>query len=95
MIKVLNIIFIFLFAAAFLSADSGKDLRAAEKTKSSVQTTCPVMGGEINKNIYTDYKGSRIYFCCSACPGEFKKNPEKYMKKLKDSGVVPDKTPAK
>ena len=93
--KGLNIIFMILFAAVFISADFGKSLTAAENGKSSVQTICPVMGGEINKNIYTDYKGSRIYFCCSACPGDFKKNPEKYMKKLKDSGVIPEKTPAK
>jgi len=95
MLKGLNIVFVFLFAVAFISTDYVTALSAAEKAKSSVQTICPVMGGEINKNIYSDYKGFRIYHCCSACPGEFKKNPEKYMKKLKDSGVIPEKTPAK
>jgi YHS domain-containing protein len=51
------------------------------------QTTCPVLGGMINKSIYTDYQGKRIYFCCAGCVGEFKKNPEKYMKKMESEGV--------
>jgi len=55
------------------------------------QTTCPVMGGNINKEIYADYKGERIYFCCMGCPPEFKKNPEKYLKKLKEMGQEPEK----
>jgi len=54
------------------------------------QTTCPVMGGKINKQLYVDYKGQRVYFCCMACPAEFKKNPEKYLQKLKDMGQEPE-----
>lgn len=52
----------------------------------AAQTTCPVMGGTINKGLYADYKGERIYFCCKACPAEFAKDPEKYIKKLKEMG---------
>jgi YHS domain-containing protein len=47
------------------------------------QTTCPVMGGDINKDIYADHAGKRVYFCCPMCDRPFKKNPEKYLKKLK------------
>jgi YHS domain-containing protein len=46
------------------------------------QTTCPVMAGPINKDIFTEYKGKKVYFCCPACVEEFKKNPEKYISKL-------------
>jgi len=28
----------------------------------------------------TEYQGKTYYFCCAACPGEFKKNPGKYAK---------------
>jgi len=52
------------------------------------------MGGPINKNIYVDYKGKRIYFCCPACPEEFKKDPDKYMKKLEAEGVELEKAPS-
>ena len=48
----------------------------------SVQKNCPVMGGKIDKNIYTDYNGRRIYFCCESCMQSFSKDPEKYLKKL-------------
>jgi len=58
------------------------------------QTECPVMGGAINKELYVDYKGERVYFCCAGCPETFKKNPEKYMKKLKAEGVELEKVPA-
>jgi YHS domain-containing protein len=46
------------------------------------QTICPVMGGKINKDIFTEYKGKKVYFCCPACKPEFEKNPEKYIDKL-------------
>jgi YHS domain-containing protein len=51
------------------------------------QTVCPVLAGNIDKSIYVDYKGKRIYFCCKGCDAEFKKDPEKYMKKLQDEGI--------
>ena len=57
------------------------------------QTTCPVMGGLINKSIYADYQGSRVYFCCPPCLREFKKDPDKYVKKMKEQGVTLAKSP--
>ena len=57
------------------------------------QTLCPVMGGPVNPNIFVDYEGKRVYFCCNACPEMFKKNPEKYIKKLEAEGITLDKTP--
>ena len=58
------------------------------------QTTCPVLAGNIDKNVYVDYKGKRIYFCCKGCDAEFEKDPEKYMKKLKEEGVTLEPAPA-
>ena len=55
------------------------------------QTKCPVMGGTINKELYADYKGERVYFCCKACEPEFAKDPEKYIKKMKEMGQEPEK----
>ncbi len=62
--------------------------------QAKAQTTCPVLGGNIDKNVYADYQGKRIYFCCKGCDDEFKKDPEKYLKKLKDEGVTPEAAPA-
>jgi YHS domain-containing protein len=57
------------------------------------QTNCPVMGGAINKQHYSDYQGKRVYFCCPACISEFKKDPAKYIKKLEDQGIELEKVP--
>jgi YHS domain-containing protein len=46
------------------------------------QTTCPVMGGEINKDIFVEYKGKKVYFCCAGCEGKFEAEPEKYLSLL-------------
>jgi len=46
------------------------------------QTICPVMGGAINKEFYTEYKGKKVYFCCPGCKETFEKEPEKYISKL-------------
>lgn len=46
------------------------------------QTTCPVMEGPINKDIYVEYKGKKVYFCCPGCQEKFKAEPEKYLSKL-------------
>jgi YHS domain-containing protein len=56
------------------------------------QKTCPVMtGNPIDKTIYVDHGGRRVYFCCQMCVDTFKKDPEKYLKKLDEQlkGTVP------
>ncbi len=51
------------------------------------QTICPVMGNKINKNLYVDYNGKRIYVCCKSCIDIVKKSPEKYLKILESENV--------
>ena len=47
------------------------------------QTICPVMeGNKINKDIFTEYKGKKVYFCCPGCKEKFHQNPESYLPKL-------------
>ena len=57
------------------------------------QSACPIMGGPPNKNMYTDYKGKRIYFCCPPCIDAFKQDPEKYLKQLQEKGVELEDAP--
>lgn len=57
------------------------------------QTKCPVMNYGINKKLYADYNGKRVYFCCPSCPDEFKKDPEAYIKKMEEQGIELEKTP--
>ncbi len=57
--------------------------KPAEAVASAIeQTTCPVMGGAINKAIFTEHKGKNVYFCCSPCEEKFEQEPEKYIAKL-------------
>ena len=44
--------------------------------------TCPVMGGKALPDVYTDYEGVRIHWCCPGCDSTFKKDPKTYLKKL-------------
>ncbi|MGA2171825.1 MAG: YHS domain-containing protein [Sedimentisphaerales bacterium] len=47
------------------------------------QTMCPVMdGNKIDKNVFVEYKGKKVYFCCTKCKAVFEKDPEKYIAKL-------------
>ena len=55
------------------------------------QTKCPVMGGDVNKNLYVDADGKRIYVCCPGCISTVKKDPQKYIKELEAKGIVLDK----
>jgi len=55
------------------------------------QSLCPVMGNAINKDVFTDYNGMRIYFCCGGCDGTFLEDPDKYLDQMKSEGVVPEK----
>lgn len=56
--------------------------RTQAQTVTAEQTTCPVMGGAINKEIFVEYRGKKVYFCCKGCDQTFQQNPEKYLAKL-------------
>lgn len=65
------------------SHHKGTDHTAKQLTDGAgEQKTCPVRGLAINKDIFTVYKGKKVYFCCPACKPEFEKNPQKYLAKL-------------
>jgi len=72
-------------------ADTGQAAPTAETdTLTSAvpaQTTCPVMGGAINREYYADYKGKRVYFCCPGCKEKFAADPGMYIEKLEEQGV--------
>jgi YHS domain-containing protein len=79
-----------LFLVLALSAYVAGSLGAVDPKP---QTVCPVLAGSLDKNVYVDYQGKRIYFCCKGCDAEFKKDPDKYMKKLQAEGVTLEPAP--
>lgn len=50
------------------------------------QTLCPIMGGPINKKLFVDVLGKRIYICCPGCTEAIRSNPEAALKKIAENG---------
>jgi YHS domain-containing protein len=51
-------------------------------------TTCPVSGeklGDMGKPYVFEYKGQEVKLCCKSCKKDFDKDPEKYMKKIREA----------
>ena len=83
------------FKAAPASYLAKFELDSVELEKAPVpQKLCPVMGGEIDKTVYSDHKGKRVYFCCANCQEKFKADPAKFIKKLENEGITLEKTPS-
>lgn len=72
-----------------------KKLEAEGITVAALQTTCPVTGGKIDKSLYVDHDGKRIYLCCKGCIDPVQKDPAKFIKAMEDSGVVLETVPVK
>jgi YHS domain-containing protein len=66
--------------ATSAAADANKAVTAA--AVEIEQTMCPVTGDKIDKNIFVEYKGKKVYFCMESCKTAFEKDPEKYIAKL-------------
>jgi len=78
-------------AAPTMEEVTRKAAKAAEEMKETAteaaaeveQTMCPVMdGNKIDKNVFIEYKGKKVYFCCADCKAKFEADPEKYIPKL-------------
>ena len=82
-----------IFAGLALLATAPWAFAQDEAAASKRQTICPVMGREIDKNIYADYDGKRVYLCCRACLKTFEKDPERYMQKLRAEGIALEDAP--
>ena len=59
-----------------------KAVGGTSTTSAVTQTTCPIMGGKIDKSVSADYQGKKVYFCCGGCIKKFEAEPDKYTKDL-------------
>lgn len=71
------------------AGEAQKTAAEAQKTTETAvtaameQTKCPILpNNPIDKNVFVEYKGKKVYFCCQDCVAEFNKNPEKYISQL-------------
>jgi YHS domain-containing protein len=54
------------------------------------QKVCPVSGerlGAMDKPVKITVKGQTVFLCCAGCENAIKKDPDKYLAKLKASGA--------
>lgn len=63
-------------------------LEGSPKSKKGPKIECPVMGGEAKKEVFTEYRGGKIFFCCPDCVDEFKKHQDKYAAKANQQLVL-------
>jgi YHS domain-containing protein len=64
----------------------GVTIEDSNKAEDVGNKFCPVSGEEIEESSKATYEyNGKIYnFCCASCIEEFKKDPEKYIKKIEE-----------
>jgi len=74
---------LFLVAGGIISA-----VNAVAQTQTN--EFCPVTTSEkADPNIYLDYEGNRIHFCCNKCKRDFISDPDAYLANLEDVVTEP------
>ncbi len=77
--------------------DSDKAIRVednAAESKTLIRQTADALSGKpINRNIYADHEGERVYFCCADSKKVFLADPEVYLKVFQRLGVTLEDTP--
>ena len=74
--------------------DHGEEKQApqaadAPDNEINLQTNCPIMDGHpIDRNLYVDHDGKRIYVCCQGCLDPVRNDPAKHIKALEDQGIT-------
>ena len=51
---------------------------------------CPVSGDKISGKHFVEYEGKKYSLCCPMCSGKFKRNPAKYLAKMKIQEANPN-----
>jgi len=70
---------------------SGEPAAAPSAPAAKAQTTCPIMGGAIDKAQYVDVDGYRIYACCPACLPKIQADPKAAIAAIRAKGEEPEK----
>lgn len=71
--------------AAF--AGDEKPMAAADPIAEAMTPKCPVSGEPIDKKVFVEAAGMKVYFCCTKCEGKYKADPAKYSDKVHDQMI--------
>ncbi len=79
------------------SQNPGKYMAKLEQegfTVAKIQQTCPVTGKAVDRSVYGDIGGMRVYFCSRDCTTTMASDPGKYLKAQMAEGVMYEFAPA-
>lgn len=54
-----------------------------------------ISGNPVNKTVYGDYSGQRVYFCCSESKVNFEMKTQAYLDAIKKRGILLEQTPGR
>ena len=77
-------------------AKYGPKLAAQRKVlakRDKVQVTCPVSGEAVDRKVYVERDGKKVYFCSGDCVKKYQGSPSKYKKTLANSYTFQTKCP--
>ena len=81
-------LFLVLLPMPVLAQDAGEPQKPTN-------LTCPVMEGEpVDEQIFVDYEGKRVWFCCDTCVEDFNADPKAYLSLLPQFGGVASAPPS-
>jgi YHS domain-containing protein len=69
-------------ASAEMKMGKHEQATTAPAGKQPINKACLVTDEPLDPTLTYEYQGKTIGFCCEDCIKAFKKNPEKYLKKL-------------
>ncbi len=67
--------------------------RKALAHRAKVQVSCPVTHKPVDKKLFVESNGQKIYVCCKGCIGKYQRDPAKYASGLANSYSFQTKCP--
>ena len=93
--KIITLAAILMLSVNITLAEGDHHKKSTQSESVKSQTTCPVMGGAVDKSNYVDVEGKRIYVCCGGCIAKIKADPKKYISQLESQGITVEDAPKK
>ena len=90
------LVFVLAFTACTEKEEKKDDTKSEEKKEETTKKEiiikdnefCPVSDESVEEDVFMEYKGNKVFFCCNSCKGKFEKDPKKYTMKQTSQEVV-------
>jgi YHS domain-containing protein len=82
------ILLLAVFLVGGLSAFGQEPCEKCRAAKDPGAIKCPVMGSNISQEVFVDYRGGKVYFCCPGCIPKFQENTAKFQAKANQQLVL-------